>query len=666
MRRLSRRGQLAISALAIAFLAILLYWPSLALPVIYDDLLHIRIVKGLNLRTVWLPTGEFGFYRPLTFLPLILIKRAFGYYPNWLLHGLNVVQHSLNAVLLVALAARLGFSRFQSVAAGLLFAFFPFSYQAVAVYGHNVHPTLTGLFLMGLHSYLTAIRLTSNQQRDGRWRRWLWWGITGFIFLLSLLSHESAILFGAFAALLHWHERGRLPELKLSRQWFQLRRVPPWLVFVLLGGVYFVVYQFLPITRGPQASGEEGGYWLRIFYLLQAAAYPLTWFAHLVPQLDAKSVISIGLGVTLILTIWAARTHDTRWSLLLAWGWWGLASILIAVPLPASYLLHGPRLLYLGSLGLALLWPLLLYSSRSGAWRNRLSLLLIALILVTDWRFVRDRLDQYRLLTRPIDTIAGIMAQQPSEEGVVVVNIPQWIAPQRNTFALGAELVAMLGNHLFADEIIAENLPGQHAVYAVVEPDLLRKTAYPYGIHDETTFRGDAAATLPIRSDWSARGSQVFIIEYTADGPETKHTGAFQQVGVHLSPIASFTSYDLINAQATLCDGQVQATLLWEQTPGEVITPTLSIFVQLLVEDGRLMAQADGPPLGLRADLVQLLPGWEIQDRRSLQPSLPGQPEQILIGVYDFVTGDRLPAHDDRQRNLPDDLFRLPVTACPG
>lgn len=36
--------------------------PSIRLPLIYDDLLHIRIAKGLDLVSVWLPTDEFGFW----------------------------------------------------------------------------------------------------------------------------------------------------------------------------------------------------------------------------------------------------------------------------------------------------------------------------------------------------------------------------------------------------------------------------------------------------------------------------------------------------------------------------------------------------------------------------------------------------------------------------
>ena len=82
-----RRHQLELMALPVALAATILYWPSLKLPLIYDSLLHIRIAKSLNLATVWLPTDKFGFYRPLTFFPMLVIRGLFGYYPAWLLQG---------------------------------------------------------------------------------------------------------------------------------------------------------------------------------------------------------------------------------------------------------------------------------------------------------------------------------------------------------------------------------------------------------------------------------------------------------------------------------------------------------------------------------------------------------------------------------------------------
>ena len=72
---------LAIVLVVAGLLAVILYWSTLGLPLIYDDLLHIRITGGLDLLSVWLPTQAFGFYRPLTFLPLLIIESLLGGFP---------------------------------------------------------------------------------------------------------------------------------------------------------------------------------------------------------------------------------------------------------------------------------------------------------------------------------------------------------------------------------------------------------------------------------------------------------------------------------------------------------------------------------------------------------------------------------------------------------
>ncbi len=205
MVQLWRRYTLLITVITAVILSLWLYWPTLSFPLIYDTLLHIRIAGNLNFGNVWIPTAAFGFYRPLTFFPMLIVESLFGYYPTGLMHGLNVAQHGLNVALLVWLSWRLWHNGRFAVTTGLIFALFPFSYQAIAVYGHNVHPTTAGLLLAGLHTYLTAIR--GNGKRPFSSKRPFIWIITLLFFLLSLLSHESAILFGGFAALLHWNER---------------------------------------------------------------------------------------------------------------------------------------------------------------------------------------------------------------------------------------------------------------------------------------------------------------------------------------------------------------------------------------------------------------------------------------------------------------------------
>ena len=275
---------------------------------------------------------------------MLLIQRLFDGYPPWLLHGNNVLQHAANAGLLAGLSWRLWHDWRRAVAAGAIFATFPFAYQAVTVYGHNVHPAIVGLVLLGLHSYLTAVSHPSPKSgtQNGT-KKNLWLLATAGLFVVMLLTHETAVLFGGFALLIQLNAQPRLlkePRLLLRQ---------PWLWFLLAGLAYLILYQFLPISRAPQVESTGSSLWLNGLYVLQAAVFPLAWFAHLLPNISGATMVLVSGGLVLASSGWLAW-HKPAWRLplLLAWGWWAAASALIGVALSTEYLLRGPRLLYLG------------------------------------------------------------------------------------------------------------------------------------------------------------------------------------------------------------------------------------------------------------------------------------------------------------------------------
>ena len=614
------RKSILLLVLLVLLIGLWLYWPAVRLPLIYDTLLHIRITKGLDWRTVWLPTEAFGFYRPLTFVPLLLVKGIWGEYPGRVLQLLNIGQHLLNGLLLVGLCWRLWHRWWQAVLAGLLFVVFPFSYQAVAVYGHAVHPTTVGLLLLALHTYLWAMAPAGTP----------YWLLTGLLFLLALLSHESAILFGALAALAQWNQQG-WPRFRL--------RANPWLLFLLFGAVYIVIYRFLPITRAPQTGDEGfGALGLRAFYLLQAAAYPVAPF---LPVLIGVGLIGLWVG-------WlVARRPEARLPLLLGWGWWGLAALVIAIPLPTTYLLHGPRLLYLGAVGLAIAWSWLLDLPKQ--W---VSALFAGSIILTNIFFVRGRLADYGRLTEPVGVVAQIMADRPAAEGITLVNLPNWLAPPTNTYPVGVEFVAMLGDYLFVEELLAQNLGVDHPAQAVVVPELLNQRDYVYGLHDQTP--------LTEMGQWPpGRTQHIFITRYLPTGPQTTYTGRVEPAST-TAPLATFADYQLLAAQATNCPDGVTVSLRWQ--PQASISPTTSIFVQLIATDGQLLAGADGPPLALRPDL---LPGSgrNLLDMRYVPAGASA--DHLLIGVYDYLTGQRQLAQGRQANPLPDNAFWLSLSPCP-
>ena len=92
-------------------------------------------------------------------------------------------------------------------------------------------------------------------------------------------------------------------------------------------------------------------------------------------------------------------------------------------------------------------------------------------------------------------------------------------------------------------------------------------------------------------------------------------------------------------------------------------TTTTSVFAQLLSGDGGLVAQADAPLLGLRADLLQLPVSWLLTDVREL--AVPGeQGGEALLGVYDFTSGERFPALDGEGLPLAGDALGISIGDC--
>ena len=327
----------------------------------------------------------------------------------------------------------------------------------------------------------------------------------------------------------------------------------------------------------------------------------------------------------------------------------------IVIPLPTGYLLNGPRLLYLSSVGLAIFWPFALDGLRLP--RRGAGLLwsaAAALLVLWSATFVRGRLAAYAGLTAPVVVMVETMGDRPVAEGVVLINLPQWVAPPTQAFPVGAEFVAMLGDYLFAEELVEENLRDRDSgrpVLAAAVADLQRDPGYGYVVHAQGNMAELTAARFPA-------GAQLFLTFYDLDGVTARHAGGLLPATPD-APLATLGPYALQAARARDCaDGVLVELTLLPLAPPPV---TASLFVQLLDGAGQLSGQTDGPPLQLRPDLLPAGGALAIHDRRTL----PGRGTQVLVGVYDFTTGIRLPA-ESAGAGLPENAWRIDVTPCSG
>ncbi len=244
-----------------------------------------------------------------------------------------------------------------------------------------------------------------------------------------------------------------------------------------------------------------------------------------------------------------------------------------------------------------------------------------------------------------------------ANDEIVLINLPQWLEKPPVTYAVGVEFVSMLGGYLFAEELIHANVAGEHSVWAVGLPELQNNPAYTVGIHNQHEWP-------PLTAN---KTRHIFITQFASTQPETGYTGRLlpRTAVSPATPIAQFGAYTLTSATATACDGRVMVQTEWLPR-SEDISDTTSLFVQVLGADGRLLAQADGPPLGVRPRLLGATPEWLLLDKRTaIVDEETAVPTTLLLGVYNFATGERSPASDGSGQPLPDNALRVPISACP-
>lgn len=87
-----------------------------------------------------------------------------------------------------------------------------------------------------------------------------------------------------------------------------------------------------------------------------------------------------------------------------------------------------------------------------------------------------------------------------------------------------------------------------------------------------------------------------------------------------------------------------------------------AVFNHLLTADGQPVTQADGWPQGGRMLTTQWQSGEYIEDSYTMviPADAPPGPYLLVTGLYDALSGDRLPAFQDGQR-LPEDRFPIPL-----
>jgi hypothetical protein len=159
---------------------------------------------------------------------------------------------------------------------------------------------------------------------------------------------------------------------------------------------------------------------------------------------------------------------------------------------------------------------------------------------------------------------------------------------------------------------------------------------------------GDALITQPgaIKDPyWSAHAPRPVGARYTLPGSDAEIQllafGVLQDWGAKLPPF-----------QPSNLPGQTRLTLYWQSSTA--LDKDYTVFVHSLNDEGELLGQADGPPVGNHYPTSVWLPREIVQDSRLVPAG-----DRYLVGLYNPVSGERLPSFGADGTRLPDDAVVL-------
>ncbi len=119
---------------------------------------------------------------------------------------------------------------------------------------------------------------------------------------------------------------------------------------------------------------------------------------------------------------------------------------------------------------------------------------------------------------------------------------------------------------------------------------------------------------------------------------------------------------ELGGTEGGLQPGDTLSLTLYWQADGPTDLP-YTVFVHLVGPDGQLHGQMDRPPAGGAAPTTSWAPGQVVVDEIPLTvaAAAPAGAYHIVVGMYDAVSGGRLPVTDGSGQSLPDNQAILPV-----
>ena len=645
------RLPLIIGVTLAIWLSYWLYGRSLSFPFLQEDVSHIRWLEGFRHVDIFFTAAGAPDYRPLGKFIIKLWDIVLGEHNRAWLRYHNLVFNALSIALTGRLISWIDPRRGRYATGGfaaILFAAFPFAYQAIPWINNFFYPLINLLLLL-----MTAIYWQARQRHDRR------------LLILALLLAVIApfeIEYGAMGFTL-------LFTVELV-QWLQGRQPKIWLwgpIFGLLMNSLFVLVWFT-IPKETYFFGYPTPE--RIFqivtYLLQGLMYPLAplsqWLMSRWGWSDVASVWAVALPglVLIVFLLWRAKSRTLVLTVLL---WFAALNLPALVILDFDYVINSPRLLYPPGVAVCWLWGAVLTLPLSirtrpqwAVLRPLLSLTALLLIVMPSLSFVQKRLDYYELIEQPVQQLTTAALAANPQESLLIVNFPSWLSPVEPYFPIGNNGIQLIPSYIgIGDFIFAHN--DQDQPTRTVRFSNVRETPpYYSGVHgpevDYETLKG-----LLLTS------GDVYVTHYGAEEIDLQAAGRVTGLE-NREAVAQFGELLVLEqAESHTQDNRVELWLQWRLLAP--VNDNLAVFVHLY-QDGNLITQADGYPLQGLAPFWLWEPGQALQDHRWLIPAAGVLPETytIGVGVYDTATGNRLPA-TTANGPLPNDTFIVPLASQP-
>jgi mannosyltransferase len=539
----------------------------------------------------------------------------------------------ISGVLLVPLTyqlATLTLGRVTAMIAALLVAINPF------LIWHSQDGRMYSLLAM-LSTASLWLGLRLLEDRATIWAGLAYWAVT----VLALLTHYFAwwlLLAENFAALLVFWRLGRSRHGRRAWQWSRLGR---WLVWQ--AAIFLSVLPWLILASGLLTSHTSS--WIPPLSPLQMLQRSLLTFS-LGSTLDPAPMLAASLVMGILFVLGCLYPSPPVDSLELSqdssrlWGvgrW--LPIIYAGVPLLATMLLSLLRPAFDEKYLIAVVAPFLILVAHGlhflgSRWRIIGIAVGILILLATGWSLYNYYFDptyakspSWRELVESIETRAA-----PGD--VIVQNYPD---PGLNYYYQGELPVHLLP--------AAEDAPPKRTGRS------LRKLADAY--HRIWLIPGPAAT-------WDTEGSVKQWLGRYADRVDEQSMGTLRLELYH-TPAAFAGEMRPVEAQVgdqiqllgyRLAPGSdeplgagdpLTLTLYWQAL--EAMDANYTAFVHLSGPDEQIWGQHDGQPVENTFPTAEWLPGQIVVDRHQIEidAQAPDGTYQLLTGLYDSATGQRLP-----------------------